>query len=124
MIDKGVCDKGFIWNPSNCEYECDKSCDVGEQLDYENCNYRKKLVDKLVEECTENVEEVKLAKITLAEDENKHICSSCTLYIVLFSITFTVNVQICDYFVSYKYMNRDKEIVAKENFNYQTTLPY
>ena len=30
MIDKGVCDKGFIWNPSNCEYECDKSCDVGE----------------------------------------------------------------------------------------------
>ena len=124
MIDKGVCDKGFIWNPSNCEYECDKSCDVGEQLDYENCNYRKKLVDKLVEECTENVEEVKLAKITLAEDENKHICSSCTLYIVLFSITFTVNVEICDYFVSYKYMNRDKEIVAKENFNYQTTLPY
>ena len=124
MIDKGVCDKGFIWNPSNCEYECDKSCDVGEQLDYENCNYRKKLVDKLVEECTENVEEVKLAKITLPEDENKHICSSCTLHIVLFSITFAVNVEICDYFVSYKYMNRDKEIVAKENFNYQTTLPY
>ena len=78
----------------------------------------------MVEECTENVEEVKLSKITLAEDENKHICSSCTLYIVLFSITFRVNVEICDYFVSYKYMNRDKEIVAKENFNYQTTLPY
>ena len=19
LIDKGVCDKGFIWNPSNCE---------------------------------------------------------------------------------------------------------
>ena len=31
------CDKGFIWNPSNCECECDKSCDVGEYLDYENC---------------------------------------------------------------------------------------
>ena len=24
LIDKGVCEKGFIWNPSNCEYECDK----------------------------------------------------------------------------------------------------
>ena len=23
-IDKGVCDKGFIWNPSNCECECYK----------------------------------------------------------------------------------------------------
>ena len=25
LIDKGVCNEGFIWNPSNCECECDKS---------------------------------------------------------------------------------------------------
>ena len=24
LIDKGSCDKGFIWNTSNCECECDK----------------------------------------------------------------------------------------------------
>ena len=24
LIDKGVYHKGFISNPSNCEYECDK----------------------------------------------------------------------------------------------------
>ena len=24
LIDKGVCGKVFIWNPSNCECECDK----------------------------------------------------------------------------------------------------
>ena len=41
LIDKGMCDKGFICNPSNCECECDKSCDVGEYLDYKNCKYRK-----------------------------------------------------------------------------------
>ena len=35
--------------PSNCECECDKSCDVGEYLDCENCKCRKKLVDELVE---------------------------------------------------------------------------
>ena len=64
LIDKGVCDKGFIRNPSNCECECDKSCDVGEYLDYKNCKCRQKLANKLVEECTETVEEVKLAKIT------------------------------------------------------------
>ena len=34
LIDKGVYDKGFIWNRSNCECECDKVCDVGEYLDY------------------------------------------------------------------------------------------
>ena len=124
LIDKGVCDKGFIWNPSNCECECDKSCDVGEYLDYENCKCRKKLVDKLVEECTENVEEVKLAKITSTENKNKHKCSSCTLYIVLFSIIFTINVGIGTYFVYYKYMNRNKKIGAEKRFNYQTTFDY
>ena len=79
LIEKGVCDKGFIWHPSNCECECNKSCDVGECLDYENCSWRKKIVDKLVEECTETVEELKLAKITLAENENKHKYSLCML---------------------------------------------
>ena len=37
----------------------------------------------MVEECTENVEEVKLAKITLAEHESQHrinaVLSHCTL---------------------------------------------
>ena len=59
-----MCDRGFIWNPSNGECDYDKSCDVGEYLDYENCKCRKKLADKLTEECTETVEEVKLAKKT------------------------------------------------------------
>ena len=56
LIDKGTCDKGFIWNPSNCECECDKSCDFGECLDYKNYKCRNKLVDKLVEECSENID--------------------------------------------------------------------
>ena len=85
-----MCDKGFIWNPNNCECECDKACDVGEYLNFENCKCRKKLADKLVDECSETVEEVKLAKITLAENENMYKCVSCTLYIVLFSINFTI----------------------------------
>ena len=70
-----MCNKGFIWNPSNCECECDKSCDIGEYLDYENCKCKKKLVDKLVDECTETFEVVKVAKITLAENENRYKCS-------------------------------------------------
>ena len=42
LINKGVCNKGFTWNPSNCECECDKACDAGEYLVYENCKCRKK----------------------------------------------------------------------------------
>ena len=58
----------------------DKSCDVGEYLDYENCKCRKKLVDKLTEECTENIDEIKIA----SGNKHKNKCSSCALYIVLF----------------------------------------
>ena len=67
LIDKGVCDKGFIFNPSNCECECDKSCGIGEYLDYFNCKCRKKLVDPLIEECTENIDRVTI--------DNEHKCS-------------------------------------------------
>ena len=49
-----ICDKRYAWNPTNCQFEIDKSCDVGEYLDYENCKRRKRLVDKLVEKCSEN----------------------------------------------------------------------
>ena len=45
LIEKGKYDKGFIWNLSNWENECDKSCDVGEYLDYENCKCRKKSIN-------------------------------------------------------------------------------
>ena len=99
MIDKGVCDREFICNPNNCECECDKSCDIGEYLDHENCKFRKKLVDKLVEECTENIEETRLIEKTSAKNKNKRKCSSCTLYIVLFWIIFTINVGIGTYFI-------------------------
>ena len=44
-------------------------CNVREYLDYENCKCRKKLVDKLVDETTETVEEVKLKIKTLAENK-------------------------------------------------------
>ena len=67
-----------------------------------------KIVDKLVEECIENVDEVKIAKITLVENENKHKCSPCTLYIVLFLVLFTINFGIATYFVwLHLYLKKD-----------------
>ena len=63
---------------------------------------QKKLADKLIEECSEIIDEVKTAKITIDEHENKNenVCKcSCTLYIVLFLIIFTINIKIATYFV-------------------------
>ena len=33
LIDKGIRYKGFNWNPSICECQCDKTCDISEYLD-------------------------------------------------------------------------------------------
>ena len=76
LIDKGIHDKGFIWNPSICESECYKSCGLSEYLDYKNCKHKKRLVNKLVEECTENTEETRLVEIASAKNENNHKSSS------------------------------------------------
>ena len=67
LIEKVICEKRFIWNPSNCECQCGKSCNIGDYLDYANCECRKKLVGKLVEEYTENIVEVKIAGTALFE---------------------------------------------------------
>ena len=115
-IDLQRCMQWWIYlNPGNCEYECDKSCDVREYLDYKNCKCRKKLVDKLTEECTENIEEVKIA----SENDHKNKCSSCILCILMFSIFFAINIGIGVYFVYYKYMNRNEENVYGYDYVYQ-----
>ena len=79
---------------------------------------KKSLVNKLVEKCNETVQEKTLVKIS--STKCKH--NSCILYIVLFSIFFTINIGIGAYFVYYKYMNRNKENVSVYDYVYQTTI--
>ena len=62
---------------------------------------QKKLVDKLIDECTETIEEVKLAKITLTKNENENKYSSCKVYIVLMIVVLTIFTGITIYFVYY-----------------------
>ena len=81
LIAKGVCDKAFIWNTSNCGCQYYKSCDFSEYLDYKNFRWVDKLVERSsAEKCTENIEKTRLVDITSSKNENKHKCSSCTLY--------------------------------------------
>ena len=90
-----MCDKGFIFNPSNCECECDKCCGIGEYLDYSKCKCRKKFVDSLVEECTVNFEETKLVGR----------CNSYVVYKVLFCIFFIISRGIGIYFVYHNHVD-------------------
>ena len=70
FITKGIFDKRFIWNPSSCEFECDKSCNFEEYLGYKNYKGKKMLIDRLVEECSENFDENKLISVNLNNYKN------------------------------------------------------
>ena len=82
---------------SNCECECDKSCDVGEYVDYANCKCRKRLTDKLVEECSKNIDEKELHSNEINDYEK--ICNSCSVYTVLLIIFFTLSISISGIFI-------------------------
>ena len=116
-MDASVCNnKQRPNNKCRCEYkelidkgECDKSCDFGE---YENCKCRKTLVDKLVEECNENIDEAKLSEIALFEHKNEYACYYTVFINNLNLFVLTICIWIITYFVYHKYMNRNKENVS------------
>ena len=104
-------DKGFIWNPSNCECECDKSCDIGEYLDYKYCNCRKKIIDKLIEECIENIDENKMLYIETLDvisSSDSKTSDSCIVYIVLFSVFLIINISMAIYVYFFLYLKIDQ----------------
>ena len=98
MIESGRCDKGFIWNPSNCKCDYDKLCNVGEHLDYKNCKCRKRLIDNIVEECSENIDGNEMIYNDTSKDYEK-ICNSCTAYISLLVIFFIISKSISMVFI-------------------------
>ena len=105
LIDKGRCNKGFIWNP---ECECDKPCDVREYLDYENYKCRKKLVDKLVEEYSKYIDENEMISVALNDHES--VCGSCTICIVLFDIAFLIIIGISSAFIYFHWYLKKSNI--------------
>ena len=116
VIDNGRCDKGFIWNPSNCECECDKLYDVGEYLDYKNCKCRKRLINKLVEECSQNIDGNEMIYNDTMNDYGKTY-NSYTVYIVLLVIFFIISINSSVFIYFYCYIKKD---VTHVQFNKNT----
>ena len=113
LINKRVCDKGYIWNPSHCACECDKSCGIGQYLDYKSCVCRNSLVHKLVEECTNVIDGDTIYNETLTVTSSND-CSSCTLYIVLLTGFLSINVIISSTFV-YFHWYKNKQLDLKKD---------
>ena len=66
-------------------------------MDYANCKCRKRLIDKLVEEYSENIDEKKSHSNEINDYEK--IWNSYSAYIVLLVIFFILNISISSVFV-------------------------
>ena len=126
-----MCDRGFIWNPSNFECECDKSCDVGEFLDYKSCKCRNKIVFKLLEEYSENTDGNEMlynetldviSLKTISLNVYKKVCNSCTIYIVLFAVFFIASICISSNFIYFHWCLKKDNVRVKFNPSTQTTI--
>ena len=119
LNDKQSCDKGFIWNPSNCNSECDKSCEIGEYLDYPNFKCRRKKADLLVEECSKNIDENEMIyNETLNVSLTDYKCNSCSLYIVLFAVflrAIVIFIAVFIYFCWYSKKSNAQLYLKKDN---------
>ena len=122
-----VCYRGYIWNPSNCACECDKSCGIGQYLDYIKCACRNSLLDKLVEECSNVIDGNTIYNETLTMTSSND-CSSCTPYIVLFTVFLSISIIISGAFVYFHwYKNKNLELkkdVRDLEFSKAETLIY
>ena len=96
--------------------ECDKSCDVGEYLDYKHCKCRKRLIDKLVEECSENIDENEMT-----HNDYENMYNSCTIYIVFFVMMFLIIIGISSVFI-YFYWYLKKSNTNITNINPETII--
>ena len=108
-----VCDKGYIWNRSNCACECDISCGLGQYLDYKSCVCRNSLVDKLIEECSSVIDGDTIYNKTLTVTSSNDF-ASCTQYVVLFAVFLSMSVIICGAFVYFHWYGKNVQLNSEK----------
>ena len=92
------CDKGYTWNPSTCECQCDMWSKSGQYLDHKNCVCKNKLIGRAIEECTSIINETMM--------NNKDSGNNNT-YLILFVFLIGFIVFLIG-FIYYYYRNKRK----------------
>ena len=144
LIDKGLCDKGYIFNPSNCKCECDKSCNTSQYLDYLDCKCKNKIIDPIVEKCiqydddktklvnktittTDNKTQLIIITVTKNDNQtkivNKTVKNSCKVYTVLTIVYIVISTVYTIYFVYYNwFLIKNRDSFTKYNTRRETSI--
>ena len=81
------CAKGYTWNPSTCECQCNAWCKPRQYLDHKNCVCKNKLIGRLIEECTSVINET---MINNKDSGNKNTLRN--VFIGLFSVAVLIGI--------------------------------
>ena len=94
------CTKGYTWNPSICESQCDKWCKPAQYLDHKNCICKNKLIDRIIEECTNVINETMMNN---DNDNNTTWFNAITYFFIeLFLLTLVICFCVFAYFKWFK----------------------
>ena len=79
-------------------------------MDYKNCRCRKKIIDKSVEECSENIDGNEMLynetlEIISSSDNNK-TSVFCIVYIILFSVFLIISLSMAIYVYFFLYLKK------------------
>ena len=98
------CTKGFTWNPTTCENQCDTWCKPGQYLDHKNCVCKNKLIGRIIEECTNIINETVINNKDNIENDN----ILTNIFIGLFSIVMFILIVCFCVFVYFKWFKNKK----------------
>ena len=102
------CDKGYTWNPSAWECQCDMWCKPGQYLNHKNCICKSKLIGRVNEECTSVINETMINNTDNIDNYN----TINYAFIGLFSLLLLVGIVCFCVFVYFKWF-KDKKLFKK-----------
>ena len=108
------CTKGYTWNPSTCECQCDTWCKPGQYLDHKNCICKNKLIGRIIEECTNVINGTMINNKDNIDNDN----TIANIFIVLFSIVMLILIICSCLFVYFKWFKNKKNTYNTYKNNY------
>ena len=107
------CDKGYTWNPSTYECQCDMWCKPGQYLDHKNCICKNKLIGSVIVECTNIINETIMNNKNNIANDN----TTTNIFIGLFSVVMFIGIVCLCVFAYFKFI-KGKKLFEKKYTDY------
>ena len=98
------CAKEYTWNPSTCECPCEKWCKPGQYLDHKNCVCKNKLIGRVIEECTNVINETMMNNKDNIDNDN----TTQNVFMGLFSVLLFIGIVCFCVFAYFKWIKGKK----------------